>query len=85
MHKYAVHITVADERDRALSGSTLREASSWGKVSTSYEHMVCCEVTIGLPLLAGYAYHTGAWKHRHPHEYTKMLDGKAERVSDKSG
>ena len=28
MHKYAVQITVADERDGALSGSTLKEASS---------------------------------------------------------
>lgn len=35
MHKYAVQITVADERDGALSGSTLKEASSWGKVSTT--------------------------------------------------
>jgi deoxyhypusine synthase len=28
MHKYAIQITVADERDGALSGSTLKEASS---------------------------------------------------------
>ena len=32
MHKYAVQITVADVRDGACSSSTLREASSWGKV-----------------------------------------------------
>ena len=31
MHKYAIQITVADERDGALSGSTLKEASCWGK------------------------------------------------------
>ncbi|MEC9374409.1 MAG: deoxyhypusine synthase, partial [Planctomycetota bacterium] len=31
MHKYAIQITVADSRDGALSGSTLREACSWGK------------------------------------------------------
>src|SRR5690606_29984774 len=37
MHKYAVQITVADERDGALSGSTLKEAASWGKVSTNIE------------------------------------------------
>ncbi|MFO7524767.1 MAG: deoxyhypusine synthase, partial [Ignavibacteriaceae bacterium] len=36
MHKYAIQITVADERDGALSGSTLKEASSWGKVETTY-------------------------------------------------
>ncbi len=30
MHKYAIQITVADDRDGALSGSTLKEAHSWG-------------------------------------------------------
>lgn len=64
MHKYAVQITVADERDGALSGSTLREASSWGKVATTHEQMVYCEATIGFPLLAGYAYGKGGWKTR---------------------
>ncbi|MGB6785730.1 MAG: deoxyhypusine synthase, partial [Nitrosotalea sp.] len=46
MHKYAVQLTVADERDGALSGSTLKEASSWGKVDTTYEQMVFGEATI---------------------------------------
>ncbi|HEY3876330.1 MAG TPA: deoxyhypusine synthase [Candidatus Kapabacteria bacterium] len=64
MHKYAIQVTVADERDGALSGSTLREASSWGKVSTSYEQMVYCEATVVLPLLASYAYHKANWKNR---------------------
>jgi deoxyhypusine synthase len=73
MHKYAIQITVADERDGALSGSTLREASSWGKVSTSYEQMVFCEATIGLPLIAAYAYGKGAWKKRPQREYAKMF------------
>ncbi|MDD5713224.1 MAG: deoxyhypusine synthase, partial [Smithellaceae bacterium] len=39
MHKYAVQITVADVRDGACSSSTLKEASSWGKVDTTYEQM----------------------------------------------
>jgi deoxyhypusine synthase len=64
MHKYAVQITVADERDGALSGSTLREASSWGKVSTVHEQMVYAEATLALPLIAGYAFHQGHWKKR---------------------
>ena len=64
MHKYAIQVTVADERDGALSGSTLKEACSWGKVDTTYEQMVFCEATIALPLLAAYAYHQGAWKNR---------------------
>lgn len=64
MHKYAIQITVADERDGALSGSTLKEACSWGKVDMTYEQMVFCEATLALPLIAGYAYHKGAWKTR---------------------
>ena len=64
MHKYAIQVTVADERDGALSGSTLKEACSWGKVDTTYEQMVFCEATIAFPLLAAYAYHKGAWKNR---------------------
>ncbi len=72
MHKYAIQITVADERDGALSGSTLKEASSWGKVSTSYEQMVYSEATIALPLVAGYAYHKGSWKNRKAREFQKI-------------
>lgn len=64
MHKYAIQITVADERDGALSGSTLKEASSWGKVETTYEQMVYAEATIALPLIAGYAYHKRNWEDR---------------------
>jgi deoxyhypusine synthase len=62
MHKYAIQITVADDRDGALSGSTLKEASSWGKVDMTYEQMVYCEATIAMPLIAGYGYHKGNWK-----------------------
>jgi deoxyhypusine synthase len=64
MHKYAVQLTVADERDGALSGSTLREASSWGKVDTTFEQIVWGEATLTLPLLASHAFHGGAWKGR---------------------
>lgn len=64
MHKYAIQITVADERDGGLSGSTLKEASSWGKVETTYEQMIFAEVTLALPLIASYAYHSKAWEGR---------------------
>jgi len=64
MHKYAVQLTVADERDGGLSGSTLKEASSWGKVDTKYEQMVYGEATLTMPLLVSYAYHQGNWKKR---------------------
>ena len=73
MHKYAIQITVADERDGALSGSTLKEASSWGKVDTTYEQMVYAEATIAMPLVAGYAYHKGNWKNRKKKEFAKMF------------
>ena len=43
--KYAIQITVADVRDGALSSSTLKEASSWGKVDTTFEQMVYSEAT----------------------------------------
>jgi deoxyhypusine synthase len=72
MHKYAIQITVADERDGALSGSTLKEASSWGKVSTSFEQLVYCEATIAMPLVAGYAYHKGSWRNRKAREFQKI-------------
>jgi deoxyhypusine synthase len=72
MHKYAIQITVADQRDGALSGSTLKEASSWGKVETTYEQMVYCEATIGMPLIAGYAYHKGSWKERKQKDFQKL-------------
>ena len=72
MHKYAIQITVADERDGALSGSTLKEASSWGKVAMTYEQMVYGEATICMPLITGYAYHKESWKKRKPKEFQKL-------------
>ncbi|MFO7677503.1 MAG: deoxyhypusine synthase [Thermoplasmatota archaeon] len=64
MHKYAIQLTVADERDGALSGSTLKEANSWGKVDNKFEQMVYGEATITFPLLVNYGYHKGNWKKR---------------------
>jgi len=64
MHKYAIQITVADVRDGACSSSTLREASSWGKVDTLYEQMVYAEATTVVPLIGSYLYHKGDWKNR---------------------
>src|SRR5688572_10079806 len=74
MHKYAVQITVADVRDGALSSSTLKEASSWGKVDTVYEQMVFSEATLAVPLIVGYAYHKGGWKARQPKRWSRMLE-----------
>ena len=73
MHKYAIQITVADERDGGLSGSTLREACSWGKVDTVYEQMVFAEATLAFPLIAGYGYHRGSWKARQPKRLARLF------------
>ena len=74
MHKYAVQITVADVRDGALSSSTLKEASSWGKVDTTYEQMVYSEATLALPLITGYAYHKHAHQARQGMRWSRLLD-----------
>jgi deoxyhypusine synthase len=73
MHKYALQLTVADERDGALSGSTLKEASSWGKVDQGFEQMVFSEATVAFPLLASYVYHKGTWKNRKTQELNQAL------------
>ncbi len=74
MHKYAIQITVADARDGALSGSTLKEASSWGKVDLTWEQMVYSEATIAFPLIAAYAYHKQAAAARTGKHFAQMLE-----------
>jgi deoxyhypusine synthase len=74
MHKYAIQITVADQRDGACSSSTLKEACSWGKVDTAYEQMVYAEATSVIPLLASSAYHEGNWKKRKRKNFSKLFD-----------
>ena len=73
MHKYAIQITVADTRDGACSSSTLKEASSWGKVDTSKEQMVFAEATSVLPLIVSDAYHRGEWKKRKRKNFSKLF------------
>ena len=73
MHKYAVQITVADSRDGACSSSTLKEASSWGKVNITKEQMVFAEATSVLPLIASDAYHKGEWKNRSRKNFSKIF------------
>jgi len=73
MHKYAIQLTVADERDGALSGSTLKEANSWGKVDSGLEQMVYGEFTLTLPILTSYSYHKGNWKNRKEKKLNKTF------------
>jgi deoxyhypusine synthase len=74
MHKYAIQVTVADVRDGALSSSTLKEASSWGKVDTTFEQMVFSEATLAVPLITGYAYHKRAFAERVERRWARLLE-----------
>ena len=73
MHKYAVQISVADPRDGACSSSTLREASSWGKVDQGREQMIFGEATSLLPLLASDVYHRDNWRERSARRWARRL------------
>ena len=73
MHKYAIQITVADTRDGACSSSTLKEASSWGKVDVAKEQMVFAEATSVLPLIASDAYHRENWKNRKKRNFSQLF------------
>ena len=81
MHKYAIQITVADSRDGALSGSTLKEASSWGKVDTTFEQMVYSEATLALPLIAAYALHKNSAAARTGKRWASLLTESAQPIS----
>lgn len=85
MHKYAIQITVADVRDGALSSSTLKEASSWGKVDTAFEQMVYSEATIAVPLIAGYGYHKGGWKKRKAKQWQRHFENAEQQVGSTAG
>ena len=73
MHKYAIQITVADSRDGACSSSTLKEASSWGKVDVTKEQMVFAEATSVLPLIVSDAYHRQNWKNRKKRNFSQLF------------
>lgn len=66
MHRYAIQVSVAFEYDGGLSGSTFKEALSWGKVEAKREQMVFSEATVAVPLMVSYVYHKGAHSGREP-------------------
>jgi deoxyhypusine synthase len=52
-HKYAIQITTDNPVFGGLSGCTLEEAISWGKISRDGRRVTCyCDATIALPLIA---------------------------------
>lgn len=55
-HKYALQVTTDVPHWGGLSGSTLDEATSWGKISAkAYKAMAFVEPSVSLPLIVGTA------------------------------
>jgi len=64
-HKYAVQMTTDVPHWGGLSGSTLAEAQSWGKINKQANHcMAFVEPSVSLPLIYGYAFQKGLYKGR---------------------
>lgn len=64
-HSYAIQITMDAPHWGGLSGSTLQEAKSWGKVHAEATHRtVNVEASVALPLIVGYIIQKGVWKNR---------------------
>lgn len=56
-HKYALQVTTDSPHWGGLSGSTLAEAQSWGKINKEANHaMAFVEPSVSLPLIFGHAY-----------------------------
>jgi len=56
-HKYALQVTTDSPHWGGLSGSTLAEAQSWGKVNKEANFaMAFVEPSVSLPLIYGHAY-----------------------------
>jgi deoxyhypusine synthase len=64
-HDYAFQITTDSPQWGGLSGCTLEEAQSWGKIAKDAKKAVAyVDATIGLPLIVSYVLHKGLWKNR---------------------
>ncbi|MBI4125780.1 MAG: deoxyhypusine synthase family protein [Deltaproteobacteria bacterium] len=64
-HRYAIQLTTDVPHWGGLSGSTLSEATSWGKVSKKASHAMCfVEPSVSLPLVAGYCVKRGLGRKR---------------------
>ena len=64
-HRYAFQLTTDVPHWGGLSGSTLSEATSWGKVSKQASHaMAFVEPSVSLPLVAAYVMKKGLGRRR---------------------
>ncbi len=70
-HKYAIQVTTDVPHWGGLSGSTLSEARSWGKVNKKANFaMAFVEPSVALPLLTAYALQKKIYKGRSRLQYT---------------
>lgn len=64
-HEYALQVTTDAPHWGGLSGSTLEEAQSWGKIHReASKATVYCEATLALPLIVGHVLQKGLHKGR---------------------
>lgn len=64
-HTYAFQLTTDSPHWGGLSGSTLDEATSWGKINKrATKAMAFVEPTVSLPLIVGFVLQKGLWKGR---------------------
>ncbi len=64
-HSYAVQVTTANTWDGGLSGSTLGEAQSWGKIKKEADFaMAQVEPSVALPLLTAHLFGKGVLARR---------------------
>ncbi|MCK4275814.1 MAG: deoxyhypusine synthase family protein [Phycisphaerae bacterium] len=76
-HDYAVQVTTAVTQDGGLSGSTLGEAQSWGKIrKEAHFAMAWVEPSVSLPLLAAYIFD----KHPAPGRGRLVMDWDGEKL-----
>ena len=74
-HKYAVQMTTDSPHWGGLSGSTLSEATSWGKVSREASTaMAFVEPSVSLPLVAGYILQKKLYQNRPPIQFDWQND-----------
>lgn len=82
-HKYALQVTADSPHWGGLSGSTLKEATSWGKISRHASRaMAFVEPSVSLPMLVGYAIHKKLYRGR-PRARFLWNDDVLERISYK--
>jgi len=73
-HKYALQITTDSPQWGGLSGCTLEEAISWGKIAQDDEHATCyCDATIALPLISQALYEKTKGKKRQGIDFSKAF------------